>query len=613
MSKKFTVRPKKFVMESGQSNIDPNIFEKIIRTVSSNDIEIDENYERLIIVNDKTGEPFYQKNFTVKVGSFLGKKYSYHIINFIEFSKVENLLCEISDPREGTTIKLKLSFELSCIKGKGIKVIQFLKKNKNASEAIHKIITSWIRNFIEAHPNFTNDFFRLEEELRTTIIYQAERKGFRIRGISFAPIGNRNKGPLQHITIVHATKCQIFDDHIEVRNKIVVNLINVRAYSWKNIDDPETWIKQKADAIIQNELIDKSFKDIVDEFKSGYRRNISSKLDEAVREIGYSIQHIISIPSEEIADFLDGFVFNLGDQDTFETSEAEIKIKLSVTIEGKGTKLNGIDKKYIKPRKSIIDDVQKMTLEIVRKELRNVDPAKYYKEFNDVSNSLKATIKKQLIYVFKLDQTDLKVSISFLNTDLKERFDKLYAERGIVKIESKTKNTHYEIKYGVQVVNDWHVFHKNHIKYFGKTIEEYKDISDHIKNEIELEVKRVAGFLIEAAETRKLDYEIGLLFENTQHIITEEFGLQLKAPRLKRVSHSDLNDNDVYAMAFLEQREQIKEELKLALMEDDDDLVDELTKKLKKSSDRLKGISNTDSKLIITASDTKKIGNNGEE
>ncbi|WP_146169811.1 hypothetical protein [Kordia periserrulae] len=596
--------------DTSRTHIDPKIFEKIVRTVAPDDIEIDEEYERLIIVNDKTGEHFYKKSLGMKMSSLLGQKYSYHIINFIEFSKVKDVLFEISDPREGSTIKLKMSFELSCIKSKGITAIQFLKKNKNASVAIYKIIASWIRSFIEQHPNFTNDFFRLEKELREVITNQAQRKGFRIRAIRLVPIGNKKVDIKQHITILHGTKCQIADDHIEVRNKIVVNLVNERAFLWKDIKNPEEWIKEKADAIIQNELIDKSFKDIVDEFRTAYRRNISAKLDAAVREIGYSIQHIISIPSDEIAEFLNGFVFKLGNHDTFETKEAEIKIKMSVTVEGKGTQINGIDKKYIKPRKSIIEDIKKLTIETVEKEMRTVDPATYYREFHEVSNNLELKIKKQLIKVFKLDESDLKISISFLKTDLKERFDRLFAERGTVIIESKTENMYYEIKYGVQFVNDWHIFHKNHIKYQNETAQEYNDISNYIKNEIELEVMRVAGPLIELADTRKLDQEIENLFEQTQHIITDEFGLLLKAPRLRRVAHNDLNDNEIHAAAFLEQRKQIREELKLAVLEEDDDLVEELSKKLTESSERLKKISATDSKFIIKESNVKQLGEN---
>lgn len=617
MSKKFSINSKKFSVHSENEAIYNNSLENIIRKINPGNINIDDENEQLIIVDDKTGEPFYENDFMIKTRTFMGRKYNHYIVNYSEFSKIENFVSEISDPIKGETIKLEMSFELSCIRGKGVRAIQFIKnESKSPLEILKKSITSWVRNFIEKHPSFTVDFFRLESELRSYIIDEAKRKGYRIRALSFNPLPftNTRTAPPEHITIVHPTHCEILDDDIVVKNKIVVNLVNRRAFFWKNIDDPEKWIKQKIDAIIQNELINKSFRDIVDEFKSGYKKRISDKLENSVKEIGYSIQHIISVPSEEIADFLSGFTFNLGTQDTFETSEAEIKIRLSVTVEAKGTRLNGIDRKYIKPGESIIAKVQKQTIEVIATELRQTNPETYYSSFNDVSAGIKQKIKDRLLSVFKLDRNDLRIGISFLKTELKERFDMLFAERGKFRISSKSEDTYYEIKYGIQMVNDWHIFHKNHIKYFQKTTQEYKDISEYLKNEIEREVLRFGSAEIKSIDTQSLDAGITKLFSQAQYIITEEFGLQLKNPRLTRVSNSDLSEGNIHASAYLVKLERIKKQLKDAIIEDDDELVDELTEQLGNISAKLQNVSNSGTQLLNNGpSNMRRISNNEEE
>ncbi|MEX0274981.1 MAG: hypothetical protein AB3N16_11445 [Flavobacteriaceae bacterium] len=590
-----------------------NSLENIIRTTSKDHSIVDTENERLIILDEKTGEFFYEENLGIRAGRFIGRKYSYHIVNFNEFVKINDLDCEFSDPKEGMTIKLKVSFELSIIKGRAIKAIHFFKNPRDSHGSLERSFANWIRNFVADHPNFTDDFFRLEGPLRGHIENQAARKGLRIRVTRIDPsISDDLPNAPSHISVVHTTKCEIMDDTIEVKNKIVVNLLNRRVPSWKNIDDPEKWIKDKTDTIIQNELINKTFIGIVDRFETDIKPNIVNKLESAVRDIGYSIQHIISVPSEEIAEFLGGFTFHLNDNEAYGTSNAEIQVRLSITIEGKGSTIKGIDPKYIKPRRSIIQEVKKLSREQVAAILRETDPEDYYTSFDDVSIKIKKRVQRALGDSFNIPPRDFKIFISFLKTDLKERFDLLFAERGKISIESHSQSTGYEIKYGVHYVNDWHVFHKNHIKYHGKTALEYQDISEYLKNEIELDVKRRAGNTIDITNSRVLDQGIKRLFKNAQNIVTEEFGLQLGPPRLKRTSDPDLDDGEIYANAYLAKREKIKHELKEALLADDDGLVEELTGKLKKISTDIKKIADSNNELLESP-DSKDVPQKKEE
>lgn len=586
-------------------------FENIIRKVDVKPSNIDANSESLLILDEKTGELNFEEDVFMFAKSLFGRKYSYYIVNFNEFCKIHDLNCEISDPQKGITIKLKVSFELSCIRERVIKAARFFKANDNIYNLLERSFANWIRYFVDEHPNFTDDFLKLDEKIRFFIEDQAEEKGLRIRITKLEPVSNDiTNFPPQHLTLIHKTKCEIQDDYIEVKSKIVLNLVNKRAFSWKNIEDPESWIKDKTNTIIQNELISKSFRQIIDDFEVGIKQRISTKLEEAVREIGYSIKHIISVPSEEIEEFLNGFSFGLSNSNIYVTQEEEIKVRLSITVQGKGTTLKGIDHKFIKPRTSIVDEVVRMTTQTTANVLRNTDPESYYMSFyENVVPLLHKEITAKLDKNFKIDTNDLIIDIRPLGTDLKFRFDKLCSERGAMTIESQSEATYYEIKYGVERVNNWYIFHKNHMKYNEKTLEEYADISEYLKNEIELDIKRLADSEIHAMNSHTLDAGIVNLFKRAQYIITDEFGLALKEPRLKRISAPDDSSNSIRATGYLARKEKIKKQLIAAIQADDDELVEELSAELDTVTKKLNNVKKNSSNLldIDAKNDVKKI------
>ncbi|AXG72393.1 hypothetical protein KORDIASMS9_04665 [Kordia sp. SMS9] len=583
----FNDNPKKFIIKENPSSINLNILENIIRKVNPKAINIDTDNEELVIIDDKKGEPKRQDGFTILRDSFMGRTYSHYIVNWSNFSRVKDLTCEISDPKSGMMIELKMSFEVSCIESRGENVILFFKNNLNEALTILKhTITSWVRSFVNNHPDFLTEFVSLENKLNREIIDKISKHiGLSVVNMITNPfkVADSNIDSLfEHIAIVHSTPCEIKDSTIEVKNKIVLNLKDRRIFSLKKIENPEEWIKRKVDTIIQNELIKKTFRDVVDGFKSKYKKNISSELEKAVREIGYSVEHIISIPSEEIEEFINGFTFTIGEEDTFETSQAGIKIRLSVTVEGKGTRINGIHKKYIKPKKSIIDAIKKMTKEIISKQMRKVIPSDYYSSSRKVFSVIKEKITLKLFENFKLDENDFSISISFLDTDIKERFDLLKAERGRIIIYSNDNVACYEIKFNIIDVSNWDSFHKNQIKYYGNTSLEYKDISSDIKSNIELAFKYNDSTSLKEKDARDIDLYITRLFENTQSKITNEYGVLLGEPYLTRILVCNGNTNNPVIGALTKKREELTELLVEAIVSDDEERKRELNSSIEK-------------------------------
>lgn len=593
--------------------------DNIIKKVATSNSIYDEDYERLVILDTKTGETFYEKDMSLMAKSIFGRKYNYYVINFNEFTKVNNLKCEISDPKAGLTIKLSISFELSIRKGREVNAVRFLESNLTPQKTLEKAFANWVRKFTEEHPNFTNDFYNLDEKIRPHLEERAKRKGVNIKITNLTPdtVINSNVGP-SHITLVHTSHCEIINDHIDVKNKIVLNLFNKRALAWRNIKNPEEWIKQQINTIIQNELISKSFKDIIDGFETDLKERIASKIEAQVKSIGYNVQQIISVPSEEIEKFLDGFEFNLKDNSLFITQGGKIKVKLNAVIKGKGSTLRGIDQKYIKPRKSIIDEIKKLVVSIISDELRKTKPDDYYMRFYEtIHETLNKVITIKLNDLFKIRPRDLSITIETLDTDLNKRLELLQSERGEIHIATKSENTYYSINFGIQGVNDWFNFHKNHIKYHGKPIEEFNDLSNYIKDYMELEILRFTKDYIETQTAQALDSGIENLFKSAQTMVNEEFGLFLGKPRLRRVSKADIgiDSNSALLSGFKKRKEKIFKRLEAAAAVNQTEEIMELTNELNKVDNEIKKIETVNNKFnnLGQGNNIKKIDNSNEQ
>lgn len=590
-------------------------FENILKIVSPGNTYLDKENESLIILENKTNTFYYEENFALKTKKLLGYTYTHYVASFNEFLKIENLCCELSDSGRGININLEMSFEISFVR-KGLEdAIDFIINTENPFKTLKRSLITWTRKFAKDHPNFSEDLPKLDREIRLFFKNQGKRLGFDIDLIHFIPSYDSDLDTIpEHISFVHTTICEVLDYQIEVKSKIVVNLTNRLVFKWHSVDDPEKWIKDKTDTIIQNELISMSFIQIIESFDNSLKNNILKKLDAEVKNIGYSIQHIVSVPSQEIADFLDGFTIELDNKEQYATSKTEIKVPLSVTIEGKGTTLEGINPKYIKPKKSIIEAVKKETIQIITSIIRNTPPENYYTQFDRLSKEIKERLEKIYIANFKLDTDDLRISISPFMTELEDRYNKLFAEYGHIVIESQSEFTYYEIRFGIAAVNNWFVFHKNHIKYYNQTALEYKDIGDYIKNNIELEVKRIESADINNKNSISLDKDIEKFYKNSQYIITEEFGLQLKNPRLKRIKDGDESSNTFDIELLLQKKNETKKELTEALLAEDEELIEELREKLKKIEENINTLqSNTSFPITIPYSSVKGITSNDEE
>lgn len=591
-------------------------FENILKIVSPDNTYIDEENEQLVILENKTGEFYYEEKLALKTKKILGYTYTYYVANFNEFLKIENLTCELSDSSRGVTINLEISFDISCVRGEVTKVIDFIRNTDSPHKTFKRLFTTWTRNFAKNNPNITEDLPRLDKEIRLFIENQAKHLGFIIDITNFTPSYDDDHELIpEHIAFVHTTVCEVLDYQIEVKSKIVVNLVDRRVFAWSNIDDPEKWIQGKTDTIIQNELISMSFIEIIESFDDSIKTNILKKLDAEVKNIGYSIQHIVSVPSQEIADFIDGFTIELDNSLQYATAKTEIKVPLSVTIEGKGTKLEEINPKYIKPKKSIIEAVKKETIQIITSIIRNTPPENYYTRFDELSKEIKNRLEEIYITNFKLDADDLTISISPFLTELEDRYNKLLAENGHIIIESQSELTYYEICFGIASVNNWFIFHKNHIKYYNETELEYKDIGGYLKNNIELDVKRDESAQIDNIDSRSLDEKIVEFFKSSQYIITEEFGLHLKNPRLKRVKKSDEgSSSNLDIPLLLEKKKVIKRELTQAILAEDHELAHELSEKLEKLDEHTEdGALQDSSSLFIKDSSVKEIENSDNE
>lgn len=526
------------------------VFDSIIKKVSSSKHPIDEDNERLVIFDTQNGQIAYEKDIWGGLLELAGaSKYEYYVVNYSNFVKIEDLECELHDLMSATSIKLGVTFLLGCPKARVFKAVSFYRKSNNFYTTLQTTITNWAKEFADQRGSLTRDFFQIENELRSYIKQAGERRGLDIQviRIDLHDSGNSNFPP-SHISLTHSSPCEIADSKIDVKNKIVLNLVNPRAFSWNDVVDPEQWIKRKVDEVIQNELIDKSYKDIIADFDKRLSKEIRGKLEAEVRKIGYSVQHIIAVPSEELQQFFEGFSFrtdidDLNDgqkRDSFDLKEIGVPAKLSVTIEAKGNADKKPKEKYIKPSFSIVGAVKKTSIELISRKMRTLPPEEFYVgDIDKFELELTSSFVDEFQEEFGIEKGDLSVSISRLETPLIKRYNMLCAEEGNVGIESEFGAIKYIIYYRIVGVKDWARFKQNQIKYGAENltaVDEYQDVSKKIKSQIELELNKMSEKDLTNYGLRLLEDVFKHLFEKAQSLVTYEFGLELGSPNLERVT-----------------------------------------------------------------------------
>jgi len=154
-------------------------FEKLIREIDpKQNYKVDDETEKLVIYRPKTGEYFYQTNFFDRMFNTSDRHF---VVNFNQFEKIENLECEVFDPKENAEIKLKVTCIVGGIKSKAHKLVKLVSKSKDLEETIQKLFVNWTNAFTDiSNESIKKDFTEIDGKLRKHYEEYAVSRGIRL-------------------------------------------------------------------------------------------------------------------------------------------------------------------------------------------------------------------------------------------------------------------------------------------------------------------------------------------------------------------------------------------------------------------------------------------------
>lgn len=242
--------------------------------------------------------------------------------------------------------------------------------------------------------------------------------------------------PKELVEIDYSVKCRVknFSGEVSVENTLQMIPQDVRRYISAQSPNLEAWVQNKLDKIVKPLLLGKKYIDLLINFDHESERIRASMQNEA-EAIGYTIQHIVSLPALEHLALKESFeIRDSGDQ--FSTNETAIKVALSTSVNAKFNEFDKIEDYLNRPVQEIKTLMQEAINSKTKEILRTIDPERFYMRFYVADEQLeKVSVEKELeIEVKKVleDRFGAKVLRVVVVTELTDIIDYLQRLMGML-------------------------------------------------------------------------------------------------------------------------------------------------------------------------------------
>lgn len=212
--------------------------------------------------------------------------------------------------------------------------------------------------------------------------------------------------PKELVEINHTVQCKVqkYTKKISVDNTLQMIPHDVRRYISAQSPNLQAWVENKLEKIIKPLLLGKKYVDVLIDF-SNEAEVIRESMQIEAMSIGYSIQHIVSLPELEHLELKENLEITDDGEEEFRTNETAIKVALTTTANVKFETFERIEDYLNKP----VSDVKELIKETInsktREILRTIDPERFYMRFyvidedtseKSVEQELKDEIKRAL-------------------------------------------------------------------------------------------------------------------------------------------------------------------------------------------------------------------------
>ena len=616
-------------------NVDDYSLEKIIEVKA--EARLNYNYNRdteeVITIHPRRGVSVEDN-----IWNRWTKTLKHYWVSYHNIAEVKGLSFSILDVDSGETLQLFVDYQVKIIQGQGQYAVELLNRGLSPVKVLNEEITQWIKTYCSEQYHLTQDFFQFEDQLKSHVQSKGQEHGLHIQAFIRPEI----EDPVTdfYTLVDHEVACRIKNYELQVKVNLALNLVDQRLFRKANIDNVDTYVRQRIESIVQNELLSISYAQLVREFTpKGIQGKIKNAIDKFTAGIGFSVTQLVAIPQLDIFQWLDQFHFvtdedengvTLQDQE-YATKDSRINVKLSIAVNGRVSGFHGdFMEKLLRPDIDLRLKMKEVVIEVCRNFLHETEPSDFYFHFGSKSSSgysfessLEGLIRAKLEKEYNAE--DLSIIIKPVDTEITRRFKGLQRGAHQVRVTNFLGEVDIDIWYKVLAIHPdgWSRFQAND---YDSTETEIAEISRKVKNYVEYYLNNILP--VDFNDSRDTEFhkqletiisgpkmfngspfgfndwldigekpkcaksevisEFGLVIQKTDiRINTNEFEKGLIADRLDERHIKELRSTQRKAQAKLllegetQDLETLQEKRKEALEAEDDELVEQLDEQIR--------------------------------
>jgi hypothetical protein len=356
--------------------------------------------------------------------------------------------------------------------------------------------------------------------------------------------------PKQNVAVHYSVRCDIHDysQKIEVEYKLLLQLNDLGLFKNNSFSiSLEEWVEERLNTIIENELFNKRYVDILLDFgqedpgKQEILNRIREQMQRQANAIGCTVKHLIVQPNmKPLSIMRNGFMLHLKEE-IFSTLINRVNVKLDIVITGKISDLGKIHD-HITPDKDIEKEMERIVLQETKKQMHAVDPQEFYMPFKySEGETVEEKLKNAIIRVMtgKFHAHEITVIIKRLENDLIKRIlDLVNGSPYHILVDilplgggGTQEPIKFEIEFIIQAVSNWNIFtYKN---FDPKNMEEIKKITDALQKDIKTKFMTVPYEVLKYSSFEEANRLLKLA-RMSHAKISAIFGLEINITNLTR-------------------------------------------------------------------------------
>ena len=350
-------------------------------------------------------------------------------------------------------------------------------------------------------------------------------------------------------------ECRIKDYRrkIIVENRLILKLNDLGNFHSKNIPDLKDWVQTTLDHIVQAELFEKNYVQVLTAI-GDIEKNIKKEIDTKVKEIGYSInQHIVVPDLEHLKLKTEGF--KIDRELEIPTNDHRVSARLQLIIRGEIEDLSKLARYLnINPDTDIKDKIADAAISIIDRKIHETSPERYYMRFETPGDHEEYSLRKELIdeITKRLSSKDdnknfglnegFKVTIKPLETDFVKRFDEIQARRYTVDIQAMSlvdqdegSFVSFHVPFSVRSVHEfgWHIFQSKSSQLTKE--EQVENLKNVLQDELTRKLQVLPLEMLQYDDYNTLIKIQQAIVDPSTQIVADECGINIHVGQFQRV------------------------------------------------------------------------------